>query len=194
MSIDKVGTEIPSPVDGVLLRVLAEEDDQIAAGAAVAVIGSSAPVGVDQGSVGPEHEQRPIDTGDVPTSGADAVPDDTATSHDIAERVMETSTDVRPTQAPQACPASASGAIAVGKELRGTTRKISRLRGIVARRMTESLQISAQLTQVVGNDLTVVARLHEVHKAAFQQRGGMKLTYLPFFVRGPPRCCHGIRR
>ncbi|MEU0312907.1 2-oxo acid dehydrogenase subunit E2 [Nocardioides sp. NPDC006273] len=167
VSTDKVDTEIPSPAEGVLLRVLAEEDEQIAVGAALAVIGSS----------------MPVDAGEVPTSGADAVPDDTATSLDTVERPVGDSADVGTTQAPQPSPTPAPSVTNKSEELRGTTQGISRLRSVIARRMTESLQVAAQLTQVVEIDLTGVARLREMHKAAFQQREGVKLTYLPFFVK-----------
>ncbi|MGC0142419.1 2-oxoglutarate dehydrogenase, E2 component, dihydrolipoamide succinyltransferase [Pseudactinotalea sp. Z1732] len=66
--------------------------------------------------------------------------------------------------------------------LRGTREKMSRLRKIVAKRMVESLQVSAQLTTVVEVDVTRVARLRDKAKAEFQRREGVKLTYLPFFT------------
>ena len=67
--------------------------------------------------------------------------------------------------------------------LRGKTEKITRLRSTIARRMIESLQTSAQLTQVHEVDVTEVARLRARHKDAFAQREGVKLTYLPFFAK-----------
>ena len=66
---------------------------------------------------------------------------------------------------------------------RGTTEKISRLRKIIAERMIDSLQTSAQLTQVVEVDVTNVARLRESVKNDFLAREGVKLTYLPFFAK-----------
>jgi 2-oxoglutarate dehydrogenase E2 component (dihydrolipoamide succinyltransferase) len=67
--------------------------------------------------------------------------------------------------------------------LRGTTEKISRLRKIIAERMRDSLQNSAQLTQVVEVDVTNIARLREAVKDDFLAREGAKLTYLPFFAK-----------
>jgi 2-oxoglutarate dehydrogenase E2 component (dihydrolipoamide succinyltransferase) len=49
--------------------------------------------------------------------------------------------------------------------------------------MVESLQTSAQLTQVHEVDVTEVARLRAKHKAAFGEREGVKLTFLPFFAK-----------
>ncbi|MGZ5405851.1 MAG: 2-oxoglutarate dehydrogenase, E2 component, dihydrolipoamide succinyltransferase, partial [Nocardioides sp.] len=67
--------------------------------------------------------------------------------------------------------------------LRGKTEKMSRLRKIIASRMIESLQTSAQLTQVVEVDVTNVARLRDAVKADFLAREGVKLSYLPFFAK-----------
>jgi pyruvate dehydrogenase E2 component (dihydrolipoamide acetyltransferase) len=67
--------------------------------------------------------------------------------------------------------------------LRGKTEKMSRLRQTVARRMVESLQIAAQLTQVVEVDITRVAKLRSRAKGGFEQREGAKLTFLPFFAK-----------
>src|SRR3954469_24457500 len=66
--------------------------------------------------------------------------------------------------------------------IRGRTEKLSRLRTVIAQRMVESLQISAQLTTVVEVDLTRIARLREQAKAEFESREGVKLSYLPFFA------------
>jgi pyruvate dehydrogenase E2 component (dihydrolipoamide acetyltransferase) len=65
--------------------------------------------------------------------------------------------------------------------LRGRTEKLSRMRALIARRMVESLQTSAQLTTVVEVDVTKIARLRDQVKADFQSRHGVKLTFLPFF-------------
>ncbi|HVW81091.1 MAG TPA: 2-oxoglutarate dehydrogenase, E2 component, dihydrolipoamide succinyltransferase [Mycobacteriales bacterium] len=66
--------------------------------------------------------------------------------------------------------------------MRGSTEKLSRLRTVIAERMTESLRISAQLTTVVEVDLTKIARLRQRAKSDFEAREGVKLTYLPFFA------------
>ena len=66
--------------------------------------------------------------------------------------------------------------------LRGTTQKLSRRRATIAKRMVESLQISAQLTTVVEADLTRIARLRDRAKADFQKREGVKLSFLPFMA------------
>ena len=67
-------------------------------------------------------------------------------------------------------------------DLRGRTEKMSRPRQIIAARMHESLQVSAQLTTVVEADVTEIARLRDRAKGDFQAREGVKLTFLPFFA------------
>ncbi len=66
--------------------------------------------------------------------------------------------------------------------LRGTTVTMSRLRKVIATRMVESLQVSAQLTTVVEVDVTKIARLRDRAKASFEAREGVKLSFLPFFA------------
>ncbi|MFN2495731.1 MAG: 2-oxoglutarate dehydrogenase, E2 component, dihydrolipoamide succinyltransferase [Pseudonocardiaceae bacterium] len=67
--------------------------------------------------------------------------------------------------------------------LRGKTEKMSRMRSVIAKRMVESLQISAQLTTVVEADITHLAGLRERAKGDFEAREGVKLSFLPFFAR-----------
>ncbi len=59
---------------------------------------------------------------------------------------------------------------------------MSRLRKVIAQRMVESLQVSAQLTTVVEVDVTRVAALRGRAKNGFVQREGVKLSFLPFFA------------
>jgi pyruvate dehydrogenase E2 component (dihydrolipoyllysine-residue acetyltransferase) len=82
--------------------------------------------------------------------------------------------------APAAAPARAETAESA---LRGTTQRMSRPRQVIAKRMVESLQTSAQLTTVVEADVTNIARLRDRAKAAFEAREGVKLTFLPFFAQ-----------
>jgi pyruvate dehydrogenase E2 component (dihydrolipoamide acetyltransferase) len=84
----------------------------------------------------------------------------------------------RPAQAAQAAPKT----IPAPSSQRGTTERLSRARQVIAARMVESLQTSAQLTTVVEADVTAIARLRNQAKAAFEAREGVKLSFLPFFA------------
>jgi pyruvate dehydrogenase E2 component (dihydrolipoamide acetyltransferase) len=85
-------------------------------------------------------------------------------------------------QAPTAAKPAAAGA-PVPSPLRGKTEKLSRLRKVIATRMVESLQTSAQLTTVVEVDVTAISRLRDRVKVAFAEREGVKLSFLPFFAK-----------
>src|SRR6266566_5187019 len=87
-----------------------------------------------------------------------------------------------PAPAPSAAVRAPSAPRVEPSPLRGTTEKMSRLRTVIARRMVESLQVSAQLTTVVEADVTRVARLRQQAKADFERREGVKLSFLPFFA------------
>ncbi len=79
-------------------------------------------------------------------------------------------------------PRAAAPAPIAASPLRGTTVTMSRLRKVIAARMVESLQVSAQLTTVIEVDVTKIARLRDRSKASFEAREGVKLSFLPFFA------------
>ena len=85
------------------------------------------------------------------------------------------------TQVSNGSSAQSAGAPIAISPLRGTTVTMTRLRKVIAARMVESLQISAQLTTVVEVDVTKISRLRDRAKASFEAREGTKLSFLPFF-------------
>jgi len=92
-------------------------------------------------------------------------------------------TPAPPQQPPAtAAPRSAQPPVAAS-ELRGRTEKMSRMRSVIAKRMVESLQISAQLTTVVEADITRLARLRDRARRDFEAREGVRLSFLPFFAQ-----------
>ena len=95
-------------------------------------------------------------------------------------------------KAPQA-PAASTAAPAAGQKkeaapapalahLRGSTQKANRIRQITAKKTRESLQTTAQLTQVHEVDLTKIVALRAKAKKSFSEREGVNLTFLPFFA------------
>ena len=100
---------------------------------------------------------------------------------EAAKKPVEAPAPAEEAPAPAAA-GKASGAATSASPKRGTTEKMTRLRKVIAQRMVESLQVSAQLTTVVEVDLTKVARLRERAKKDFESREGTKLSYLPFLA------------
>src|ERR671910_687366 len=97
-----------------------------------------------------------------------------------AEQARKTAAQPAPAAA---APVRPSAAAPAASALRGKTEKMSRLRATIARRMVESLRVSAQLTTIVEVDVTAIARLRQRAKAGFEAREGVKLSFLPFFAK-----------
>jgi len=86
-------------------------------------------------------------------------------------------------EAGKAAPAAAPTPAPALAHLRGTTQKASRIRQITAAKTRESLQATAQLTQTHEVDMTRIVGLRARAKAAFAEREGVNLTFLPFFAK-----------
>jgi len=115
----------------------------------------------------------------------------TVTGSGIGGRIRKQ--DVLAAAAPQAAaPAAAAPVVAAPPSspaslpvspLRGRTEKMPRLRKVIAERMVESLQVSAQLTTVIEVDVTRINTLRGKVKRDFEAREGVKLSFLPFFCK-----------
>jgi pyruvate dehydrogenase E2 component (dihydrolipoyllysine-residue acetyltransferase) len=102
-----------------------------------------------------------------------------------AEAAKQAAAEPAP-EAPAAPAAAAPAAAAPAAEvstLRGTTEKMSRLRQTIAKRMVESLQVSAQLTATVEVDMTAISQIRAKVKDDFKKREGATLSYLPFIAK-----------
>ncbi len=60
---------------------------------------------------------------------------------------------------------------------------MTKMRAIIAKRMVESKATSAHVHTVFKVDMTRIVRLREKEKAKYEQRNGVKLTYMPFITR-----------
>ena len=60
---------------------------------------------------------------------------------------------------------------------------MSKMRAIIAKRMVESKQTSAHVHTVFKVDMTRIVKLREKEKNKYEQRNGVKLTYMPFITR-----------
>jgi len=78
-----------------------------------------------------------------------------------------------------AAPAAPTGMI----EIPGELVPMSAMRKKIAERMVESKRISAHVHSVFKVDVTRIDNIRKKQKAAFEQRNGVKLTYLPFVAR-----------
>jgi pyruvate dehydrogenase E2 component (dihydrolipoamide acetyltransferase) len=60
---------------------------------------------------------------------------------------------------------------------------LTNMRKIIAQRMIESRRTSAHVHCMYEVDFTRIVHLRNKHKAGFEQRHGVRLTFMPFFVR-----------
>ena len=60
---------------------------------------------------------------------------------------------------------------------------MTNMRKIIAQRMVESRRTSAHVHCMYEVDLTNIVRLRAKNKSGFEQRNGVRLTFMPFFVR-----------
>ena len=170
VATDKVDTEVPSPASGVLLEIRVPEDETVEVGTVLAIIGDPSEAGSAPAPAVPAPQAAPEPPAPAPAPAAEAPTP--AAPAPAAEA-----------SAPAAAAKPASAKPEVDTTLRGRTEKMSRLRQVIADRMIDSLQTSAQLTTVVEVDVTRVAALRARAKNDFLAKNGTKLTFLPFFVQ-----------
>jgi 2-oxoglutarate dehydrogenase E2 component (dihydrolipoamide succinyltransferase) len=60
---------------------------------------------------------------------------------------------------------------------------MSKMRSIIAQRMVESKHTSAHVHTVFKVDMTRIVKIREKQKNSYEQRNGVKLTYMPFVAR-----------
>lgn len=260
ISTDKVDTEIPSPIAGVVEAILVAEDETVAVGAVLARIGDGSgaaatpaapaaepavvepavtqvPVAATPPAPEPTPEPAPVaapvaappvvtpppvvapavaappvpvpapQVASAPAPaglpqplppGGRAMPYVTPIvrklAHDhgidvsritgtgVGGRIRKDDILAAAGQASQPAPLAAPTTVAAS-DLRGTSVPMSRLRKVIAERAVASMQQTAQLTSVVEVDVTEVAELRAVVKDQFVAATGVKLSFLPFFVK-----------
>jgi 2-oxoglutarate dehydrogenase E2 component (dihydrolipoamide succinyltransferase) len=87
------------------------------------------------------------------------------------------------TQAPAAQKPSAAPMPAAAGPQPGELVPLTRMRSIIAQRMVDSKRTSAHVHTVFKVDLTRIVKIREKEKAKYEQRNGVKLTYMPFITR-----------
>jgi len=246
ISTDKVDTEIPSPIAGVVEAILVAEDETVEVGAVLARIGdgsgaAAAPAAPAAEPAAPVVEapaapapvvQAPVAAPPAPAvvtptpvaappvaaapatavapapvppglpqpvpSGGRSMPYVTpivrklANDHGVdVSRINGTGIggrirkqDILAATGQTGQPAAAAAVTTVAASgLRGTSVTMSRLRKVIAERAVASMQQTAQLTSVVEVDVTEIAELRTAVKDQFAAATGVKLSFLPFFVK-----------
>jgi len=212
VSTDKVDTEVPSSVAGMLAKILVPEGQTVKVGTDLAEIEEGEGAAAGEGSkprsaptpaapvasppdrggrsrilsplVRKLAEEHGIDLAQVVGTGAGG----RITKADVL-KVVASSGAAAPLPAP-VTPVPAPGASAVvpspvPARVSGGEEvvPVSHIRKAIAEHMTRSLQVSARAWNAVEVDMENVARLRERTREAFREREGFNLTYMPFVSR-----------
>jgi 2-oxoglutarate dehydrogenase E2 component (dihydrolipoamide succinyltransferase) len=212
ISTDKVDAEIPSPVAGVLSEIKVAEGATVTINTVVAVIGGAAgkpaapaaaaptpataapvsappaPAPTPAAAAGERVRSSPlvrkiakdnnVDLTMVPGTGASG----RITKTDIITHLEQGPKPVTPA-APPSVPAPAAAKPPAPQPQPGELVPMSKMRSIIAQRMVESKRTSPHVHTVFKVDMTRIVKLREKEKSKYEQRNGVKLTYMPFITR-----------
>jgi 2-oxoglutarate dehydrogenase E2 component (dihydrolipoamide succinyltransferase) len=207
ISTDKVDAEIPSSVAGVLTEIRAAEGETVRINTVVAVIGgsSSGQSSLAQRSMESEKVQNTIAASGAPQ--AQLTPPQVVRSSPLVRKIAKehnvdlrlvagsgsggrinkedilsymSQRDAKAAGAPKA--PLAAPQVPQPKTLTAEVVPLTKMRSIIAQRMVESKRTSPHVHSVYKVDMTRIARLREREKAGFEQRHGVKLTYMPFIA------------
>jgi len=198
LETDKVVLEVPSPVDGVLRKILRESGETVTSEELLGVIeeGAAAVAGkaVEETTKSIAEPAKPALAGSGPASAAEA-----AKLSPAARRVAEEEkADVS-----KVAGTGRGGRITKGDmlnyvrnadstALRPVERvKMTRLRATIAERMKQAQNTAAILTSFNEVDLKAVMDLRTKYKDAFEKEHGVKLGLMAFFVKA---VCAALRR
>ncbi|MGB0064694.1 MAG: dihydrolipoamide acetyltransferase family protein [Terracidiphilus sp.] len=210
ISTDKVDAEIPAPEAGVLVEIRVGEGETVEINTVVAVIGEAGQA-AKPAAQAPQTlvQQGPPAQADVSAhlTAAPQIPGGRIRSTPLARRIAkEHGIDLN-----RIAGSGAGGRIGKEDVLRAVAQPsihkpvpsqvaapqvpppdlstlptepvpLTRMRAIIADRMLESVRTSPHVYTVYRVDMTRIARLREQHRAAFEQRHRVKLTYMPFIA------------
>ena len=211
ISTDKVDAEIPSPIAGVLTEIKVPEGSTVTINTIVAVVGggsTAAPAAAKPAPAAATPAATPapakpatpaaaasteglrssplvrkiasennVDLSTVPGTGASG----RITKQDITAHLESGGAKATPAAA---APAAAKPvAPATPQPQPGELVPLSKMRSIIAKRMVESKATSPHVHTVFKVDMTRIVKLREKEKNKYEQRNGVKLTYMPFITR-----------
>jgi pyruvate dehydrogenase E2 component (dihydrolipoamide acetyltransferase) len=127
-------------------------------------------------------KENNVDLTKVPGTGASG----RITKTDIVSHLEQgqkpvTAAAAAPPSAPAPAPAAAKPAAPQPQP--GELVPMSKMRSIIAQRMVESKRTSPHVHTVFKVDMTRIVKIREKEKAKYEQRNGVKLTYMPFITR-----------
>jgi 2-oxoglutarate dehydrogenase E2 component (dihydrolipoamide succinyltransferase) len=209
---DKVVLELPSPVDGVLSKIVKKDGESVTSGEVIAIIDTDAKPSVAAPAPAEKKEaKKEAPAAPAPAQAAAASP---AAAKIAAEKGIDTAQvagsgrDGRVTKGDvmQAAPAKAAAPsldpglrrddkpapLALPAGPRSEQRvPMSRLRQRIAERLVQSQSTAAILTTFNEVNMAPVMELRNRYKDKFEKEHGVKLGFMSFFVKA---AVHALRK
>jgi pyruvate dehydrogenase E2 component (dihydrolipoamide acetyltransferase) len=209
ISTDKVDAEIPSPVAGVLSEIKVADGATVTINTVVAVIGGTAGKAAPAAAAPTPAKPAPA-AAPTPAPAPSATEGERVRSSPLVRKIAKdnnvdltqvsgtgasgriTKTDIvshlengpKTTAAPvSSASAPAAAKPAAAQPQPGELVPMSKMRSIIAQRMVESKRTSPHVHTVFKVDMTRIVKLREKEKSKYEQRNGVKLTYMPFITR-----------
>jgi len=213
ISTDKVDAEIPSPAAGTLTEIKVQEGATVTINTVVALIGggssatsasaapkpAAAPAPAAPAPAKQPEAPKPAAPTPAAAPAASASQGQQARTSPLVRKIAKdnnidlgnlsgsgaagriTKGDILSyLENPTAKPATA--APAAGPKP-GDLVPMTKMRAIIAQRMVESKRTSPHVHTVFKVDMTRIVKLREKEKSKYEQRNGVKLTYMPFIAR-----------
>ena len=195
ITTDKIDVEIPSPGTGILRRVFVRA-------------GETVPVGTPLATIEPDEAERPLARTAPPTPRPEPIEGlpDPAGWHspavlELAEREGLPRTEL------QKIPATGRGGRVTRQDVLAYLARrregpaaedeivpFTLMRRAIAEHMVRSTHTAAHATAIIEVDMTAIAEYREREKAAFAERWGAPLTYLPFIIQASAKALRGHPR
>ncbi|MEN8226825.1 MAG: dihydrolipoamide acetyltransferase family protein [Bacteroidota bacterium] len=210
IATDKVDSEIPSPVAGVVKKILFKQDEVVAVGNVIAVIdmagedSTSAEEEVADSEIASVVKDQAVLAARVVSTGdrfysplVRKIAREEKISQEELDGITGSGLNGRvqkrdillfienrsgSSEPAKTAPVSAPGVVSPGIEGGDEIIEMSRLRKLIAEHMLRSKQISAHVTNMIEVDVTGVVSWRNRVKDEFLKREGVKITFLPLFL------------
>ena len=205
LETDKVVLEVPSPVDGVLKKIVRDSGETVESGEVLGMVEEGAAAPAEETGDQPEESQDSKETPASESDSSEDAPEKDASQSDsprlspAARRVAEEeNADIS-----QVTGTGRGGRITKGDVIKHVSSaapeglrpeervKMTRLRSRVAERMKEAQNTAAILTSFNEVDLKAVMDLRKKFQEEFTKKHGIKLGLMSFFVKA---VCEALRK
>ncbi|MGJ8529217.1 2-oxoglutarate dehydrogenase complex dihydrolipoyllysine-residue succinyltransferase [Maritalea sp.] len=206
LETDKAAMDVPSPVSGTLIEIVANSGDTVEVGAVLARVqpgeGGAASVAASTPAPATQAEAPKADGGDMPPapSAAKMMAEKNINANDVdgsGKRgqvlkgdVIAAAANIGSTAVAKTAAAPARAASSAEDAPREERVKMTRLRQTIATRLKDAQNTAAMLTTFNEVDMKPVMDLRKSYKDLFEKKHGVKLGFMGFFTRA---VCHALK-